>query len=69
LIEGELERRGRRQRARQSSQGSSPTYLVCRPRKGKASVPLRPAAAKLLAEKERAARAERPRPADDGSEG
>jgi len=37
--------------------------------KEKPSVPLRPAAARLLAEKERAARPERPRPADEGSDG
>ena len=41
---------------------------MVRPRKGKPAVPLRPAAAKLVAEKERAERAQRPRPADDGLE-
>ena len=39
------------------------------PGREKPPVPLRPAAAKVLAEKERAARAERVRLADDGSDG
>lgn len=39
------------------------------PAKEKPSVPLRPAAAKLVAEKERAARQDRPQPASDGSDG
>lgn len=43
---------------------------MARPRgKEKPLIPLRPAAAKLLAEKERAAHAKRPRRADDGSAG